>query len=298
MRRSHRLRLVAATMGGIASVAGMGALPAQGVDDVVARAGEYLETFRRDVAGVVLEEKYFQLASGSVTLAREVRSDLAVMSDAQQGWIEFRDVFEVDGKPVRDRENRVVELFAEPRTDALEQARRIVAEGARFNLNVVGVQFDRTINLPMAALMFLRTENQPRSRFLREATETLGGRRVMIVRFEEREKPRLIGTPDEAAARGRFWIELDSGRVLRTNLELHTRRGTTDVAAALTVNFRDYPDLALWLPSEMEETYELTGATRQVLAAIGGRALYSNARKFRVDVDEDVLPDEPAPAAP
>jgi hypothetical protein len=44
--------------------------------------------------------------------------------------------------------------------------------------------------------MFPRTENQPRSRFLREGTETLGGRRVMIVRVEEREKPRRIGTPD------------------------------------------------------------------------------------------------------
>lgn len=298
MRRSRGLRTSVAAVAAVALAVGAETTAAQAVDVVVAHAGEYLAAFQRDVAGVVLEEKYLQQAVARVTVAREMRSDLAVMADPTQGWIEFRDVFEVDGRPVRDRENRVVDLFANPRPDSLDQAKRIVAEGARFNLNAEGVHFDRTINLPMAALLFLRTGNQARSRFQRSGTDSIDGHRVTIVRFEEQRRPRMIGSPDEAAAHGEFWIEPDTGRVLRTRLQLETRRGTTDVAAAVTVDYREHADLGLWLPSQMEEDYEFTGATRDRLAIISGRALYSNVRKFRVAVDEQVLPDnEPAAGA-
>lgn len=255
---------------------------------LVETAGVYVDAFSRAVDGVVLEEKYRQTATGRVTLAREMRSDLAVMADVERGWIEYRDVFEVDNKPVRDRENRVVDLFANPRPDALDQAKRIVAEGARFNLSVPGLQFDRTINLPMAALMFLRSGNQTRSRFTRDMNDTISGRRVTVVLFEERDKPRMIGTSDDAAARGAFWIETQTGRVLRSRLQLDTRRGVTDVTAVVTVDYREVEELDLWLPESMEEHYEFTGSARQQLAVITARALYSNARKYRVNVDERV----------
>lgn len=260
------------------------------VGTALAQAGIYLDGYREHIAGVVLEEKYLQQAAAQVVMARELRSDLAVMADPQQGWIEFRDVFEVDGKPVRDRENRIVELFANPRPDSLDQAKRIVQEGARFNLSPVGVQFDRTINLPMAALMFLRPQNQSRSHYERDSFDSIDGRRVTVVRFEERATPRLIGSSDNASAQGRFWIEQGTGRVLRSQMSLFSRRGTTVITASITVDYRENAILGLWLPHEMNEEYEFTGAVRQRLAIISGRALYSNARKFRVNTDEQVAP--------
>ena len=258
------------------------------VETALAQAGAYLDVFRGQVAGVVLEEKYLQQAQGQVTLARELRSDLAVMEDGAQGWIEFRDVFEVDGKLVRDRQDRVMELFTHPSGNALEQAQRIVREGARFNLNALGVQFDRTINLPMAALMFLRAGNQSRSKFQRDANDSVAGRRVTVLRFEETATPRLMGSPDQAPARGLFWIEQDTGRVLQTRLGIRSRRGTTDITVSINVAYAEAAALQLWLPQSMEESYVFTDGMGRTFATISGRALYSNPRKFRVASDEAV----------
>jgi hypothetical protein len=264
-------------------------LPAQtATETAVAEAGRYLQTFTQQVAGVVLEEKYLQQAQGRVVSARELVSDLAIMADPRFGWIEFRDVFEVDGEAIRDRQDRVVELFANPSPDSLAQAQRIVQEGARHNLNPVGVQFARTLNLPLAALMYLRNENQSRSRFQRESLDSIGGHRVLIVRFEETAEPRLIGSVDNAPARGSFWIEQGTGRVLRTRLEINSRRGTTNIQAIIDVEYGEAPEVGLWLPRQMEENYNFSDGMNRPLANIFGRAIYTNVRKFRVDVEENV----------
>jgi hypothetical protein len=196
----------------------------------------------------------------------------------------------------------VVELFANPSPDSVAQAQRIVQEGARHNLNPVGVQFARTLNLPMAALMYLRSENQSRSEFRRVSLDSVAGHRVLIVRFEEQTEPRLIGSVDNAPARGRFWIEPDTGQVLRTELEINSTRGTTNIQAVITVEYGESPEVGLWLPRQMEENYTFTDGMNRMLANIFGRALYTNVRKFRVDVEENVeeenLPQDSAPVVP
>ncbi len=278
-------------------------LPAQtAVETAVAEAGNYLRTFTEEVAGVVLEERYLQQAQGRVVSARELVSDLAIMGDPRFGWVEFRDVFNVDGKPVRDRQDRVVELFANPSADSLAQAQRIVQEGARHNLSPAGVQFARTVNLPLAALMFLRLENQSRSKFQRVSLDTISGRRVLIVRSEEVSMPRLIASGDNAPVRARFWIEQGTGRVLRTELEMSSRRGTTNIQALIEVEYGEVPEVGLWLPRQMEENYNFSDGMNRPIANVFGRAIYTNVRKFRVDIDESVDDDslkkqETAPAA-
>lgn len=272
----------------------MSAVPSaqSAVETAVAEAGRYLQTFTERVAGVVLEEKYLQQAQGRVVSARELASDLAIMADPAFGWIEFRDVFQVDGEAIRDRQDRVVGLFANPSPDSLAQAQRIVQEGARHNLNPVGVQFARTLNLPLAALMYLRPANQPRSRFQRVSLDSIGGHRVLIVRFEETSTPRLIGSVDNAPARGRYWIEQGTGRVLRTELEISSRRGTTNIQAVIEVEYAESPEVGLWLPRQMEENYTFTDGMGRQLANIFGRAIYTNVRKFRVDIQENVDEEE------
>jgi hypothetical protein len=255
-------------------------------------AAVYVSNLRARLPGVVLEERYLQQTTSRLgegaTRARELLSDVVLMDDERWGWVEFRDVFQVDGEPVRDRQDRIVGLFSQPGADAREQARDIVREGARYNLEVDGASFDRTLNLPLAALRFLQAENQRRSRFERGRTDTMFGRAVTVVTFREEEEPRLIGTPDGAAARGTFWIEQETGRVLRTELHLSTRRGNTTVSGALQVQFAAFPDLALWLPGSMEEDYILTDARERRLATVSGRASYTNARRFGVTVQEQV----------
>lgn len=255
------------------------------IESLLAAAGAYLDQFGRDLDGVVFEEDYFQQSQGQALVARRLKSDMVVLSDPATGWVEFRDTNSVDGKPVADRQARIADLFAAPNANALAQARRIVKEGARFNVAGVGFQLDRTINLPMAALMFLRAENQRRSTFARSRAGVFDGRDIMAVDFKETSKPRLIGTIDGAAAQGTFWIVPETGAVLRTDLRLESARGAADVTASIHVAYGLVPTLQLWLPKTMDETYIATSGI-QLIGAINGHATYGNFRKFNVAVDE------------
>lgn len=282
------VRLVVAALGVAAFAVGR-PVPvrsqAETLASTLAAAGAYLSQLGRDLDGVVFEEDYLQQAQGQVLQGRRLKSDMAVLSDDTVGWVEFRDTQSVDGKPVADRQTRITDIFAHPNANALEQARRVVQEGARFNIRGVGFQIDRTINLPLAALMFLQAGNQGRSAFVRDRSDSVAGEHVMVVTFKETSKPRMIGTADDAAASGAFWISPQSGRVLRTNLRLQTRAGATTVDASIRVDYALVRPLHLWLPKDMEEHYEAAQG-QQVVGVITGRALYENFRRFNVAVEE------------
>src|SRR5207249_2085981 len=167
----------------------------------------------------------------------------------------FRDVFEMDGKPVRDRQERLATLFLKSTSEPLDQALRIASESARFNLNA-SIEIGRTINAPMTALVFLRWENQPRSTFRLDGVERIGGIECAIVRFTERTQPRLIATNNDSPASGAFWIEPASGRIQRSELMLDTeaaQRRIVTVTVRILVNYADQPELKLWLPVSMDE---------------------------------------------
>src|SRR5689334_13043535 len=76
------------------------------------QTAEYAATFQQRLANIVAEEHYVQnvtyrnLPPGrfASNTHRELRSDiLLVQPNGSNGYTEFRDVFEVDGRPVRDR---------------------------------------------------------------------------------------------------------------------------------------------------------------------------------------------------
>jgi hypothetical protein len=101
-------------------------------DEILALATRYMEDFVGRFSNVVAEEHYLQEANHPIR-RRELRSDfLLVRPVGSTGWFQFRDVFEVDGKPVRERHERLTELFLAPSPNALaratEVARRLVRD--------------------------------------------------------------------------------------------------------------------------------------------------------------------------
>jgi hypothetical protein len=244
------------------------------LDALLARAGDYVETYDKTFSAVVSEEKYDQVARTRATVAgrRALRSDVLLINGGAAGFFEFRDVFEVDGKPVRDRTDRLYQLFLHPSPDAIEQATKILDEGARFNVGPI----TRTINVPTLALAFLHRDAQVRSAFEWDGEATVNGVRTAVLRFHELAEPRMIHTVDAAPASGRFWIEPDTGRVVRTELVINS----TVARAQITVTYAPQAKLkGLWTPVRMEESYGI-GATR----SINGTATYTNFRQFNVDV--------------
>jgi hypothetical protein len=274
------------------------------LEQILTRAAAYADAFPTAASGAVREESYAQQlhATGA---ARHLRSDVVIVPDRDNGWLEFRDVFEVDGKPVRDRTDRLVSLFATPTRDAIAQAARIVAEGTRFNLDPVvnAHRVSRTINMPTLAMWFLRSSNQHRFTFHRGRDVTVSNRQAMVVEFKESAKPRLIATNNDAPAHGQFWIDVETGAVLRSELALTNDREDMRVDATITVDYALDAGTTVWLPRAMDEHYDISTHNSEYESSLptrsmginqpyppnitaDGQASYSNIRHFNVTVGE------------
>jgi hypothetical protein len=263
------------------------------LDVVLTRAAAYVEEFRTQLAGIVAEETYTQQESPGQR--RELRSDvLLVRSESFPRWLQFRDTFEVDGRAVRDRDDRLTALFLQPATTAAAQAQRIATESSRYNVGAVM----RTINVPLMPLVFLEADVQERFRFSRAPDtdrpnvpqEQPGHFRltteVWVVRFEERDRPTIIRDPfnrRDVRSRGRFWIEPQSGRILMSEM----RADHPDVRVEVTVSYQSEPLLGVLVPIAMHESYRNTRPNLSGLPAarwetITATAVYGKFRKIGV----------------
>lgn len=244
----------------------------------------YLAGYERDILAIVAEEDYSQHfaapVSGAGGAVRRLKSEILVLSDPQMGTVTFRDVYEVDGKPVRDRDERLARLFAKTSTNAAQEARAVSDESARFNLNISGVSTNRTLNVPMAALLYYRGPFQHRSRFALERIVVERNRRLAIVAFAEQSLPRLISSPNNLAMSGRAWIEINTGRVLETELTytLTSRAGKTE--AKIAVEYVEDAMSKLLMPVTMKETYAVGLA-----GVMTTTARYSKFRRFSVEAE-------------
>src|SRR4029453_8916138 len=121
------------------------------VDELIPKATAYAHDFVDRFSNVVAEERYEQ----EITVPKRKRvlvSDfLLVKYPGNELWQSFRDVAEVDGKPVRDREERLMKLFLQPSSNAVRRAAEISEASARYNLIDIG-----TINNPLLVMAFLQ----------------------------------------------------------------------------------------------------------------------------------------------
>jgi hypothetical protein len=251
---------------------------------VLSRAGAYVVRFERDLATLVAEEHYIQEVLGTAsTEHRELRSDLLFVSKmGTHRYVEFRDVFEVDGRTLRERDERLTQLASRPSDVSMGQ---IVTESARYNIGDI----ERTINVPLLPLMFLIPENQGRFRFGVQKGQTplstlkdlppspyfTVSTEVWVIEYHEVERPTIIRFADrrkDIPARGRFWIEPASGRVLMSELIAEDRT----VHATIDVSYQSEPVLDLLVPIEMRETYWRADQPTRIT----GIATYSRFRRL------------------
>jgi hypothetical protein len=283
---------------------------------VLQRAADYVADFQHRLSGIVAEEHYVQhvlastkrrgcpgnAADASVRncegLASPVesalRSDLLLVRPVgATRWAEFRDVFEVDGAPVRDRAERLTKLFlGDDAPAARERIGQILDESSRFNIGDIA----RNINTPLFAMQVLESANQPRFSFKRTrngipatfssdsapsgafriATE------VWIIEYHETQHGTMIRTGQlkDLPARGRFWIEPSTGRVLMSELIASNR----SISATVDVSYQSEPLIGLLVPIEMREHYQSRRGAR-----IEAVATYGRFRQFQVNVNEQFL---------
>jgi VWFA-related protein len=273
---------------------------------VLQAAGRYVVRFETSFARVVTEEQYRQWADRRV---RTLRSDLVFVSAPREiPWALFRDVYEVDGQRVRDRDARLQRLFMDPSATTLERANAILHESARYNLGAVY----RNVNTPTLPLAFLHPKNQWRFSFERKGTRWILGRQGVEVAYSEQARPTLVrGLDGESLpAKGRFWIAPEDGVVLRAEAAFRFRvlpSTPLGVASALTAlfeaavatEFRPEPGFEIWVPAEMKELHLRVGSAddrEETGDRIEGTARYSKYRRFEVTTEEKLRHEaQPAP---
>ncbi len=258
----------------------------QTVATLLLRSHRYLAEYQRTFSGVVSKETYHQeIRRGErVRRRRGLSSDvLMVWVPSDSSWLLFRDVYEVNGRPVHDRQRRLERLFIESPATALDQAEQIAEESARFNIGDVS----RNVNLPTMALAFLYPANMPRSRFHKAGEETVAGVPTWAIQFVEHTRPTMIRAGEgDLFSRGTFWIDPVDGRVVRSQLRVGDTN--TDVRATITVTYGPNTKLGFWVPAEMVEEY--TKKRGHPDEKIHGTATYTDFRTFQVQVEESIAP--------
>ena len=243
------------------------------VDELIPKATTYAHYFIERFANVVAEETYAQ----EMTLPRQKRvlvSDfLLVRYPGDALWQAFRDVAEVDGKPVRDREDRMMRLFLQPSSNALRRAAEIAGAGVRYNLSDIG-----TLNNPLLVMAFLQRQYADRFRFNLAGRDTDLGPDVRTVRFVEFRQPTLLkwNANADLSSRGLIWIEEGTGRVVKTQLQLGGARYPIRVTTTYTFD----KELGINVPTLMEDWYP------QGMGEFRGKATYGKFRRFEIKTDE------------
>jgi hypothetical protein len=258
--------------------------------EVLARAAAYVADYQLRLSTIVAEETYVQDwysvgPKGRSFARRELRADLALIKPAgAESWAELRDVFEVDGQVIRGRDGHLEQVLRTPATASMGLA-TVLAENARFNVGDV----DRNVNTPLFALRFLEAGNQPRFRFTRGAgtqptpepssprlgdTVFRASAEVWAITYDEVRSGTLVRTArrKDQPARGRFWIEPATGRVLASELILDDRT----VRATIDVSFRSEPALGMLVPMAMRERCE----GKKTGSLVEGQATYSRFRRL------------------
>lgn len=265
------------------------------INAVLSRTADYVAAYKQRLSGIVAEEHYRQqvIATSrpgrpSNRQFRELRSDLLLVKPGDgESWLQFRDVFEVDSKPIRDRDQRLYKLFVEAKSDPRHQAETIQNESARYNIGPL----QRTINIPILALLFFERDNQSRLQYTRASTgnvkrfaDLAEPGDIWLLEFRETGGDTLVRGERgrDIPSHGRAWVDSVTGRILRTE---QISEDTT-VRAVIDVTYRAEKGLDLLVPSEMRENYLL----RRNELRIDGRATYGRFRQFTVTTTEKPKP--------
>jgi hypothetical protein len=248
--------------------------------EVMQRAHAYVTVYEdHELSTVIARERYSQTwldGVGRIKGERILFSDYLLLQLADEDWVAVRDVYEVDGKPIGDRSAGIKALFEGPREQLGERVMNLSKENARFNLCE---QYYRTVNLPTFALRALRPSDRKRMEFSKAGEEQVEGTATWVINFREVKGPTFSGTPEGAdiPSTGRFWIEPDTGAVVRTEMILGGTRRVSG-RATITVTYRPEPSLGFRVPVDMRERYD--NPRRETADVVFAAAFYSDFRRF------------------
>ncbi len=271
----------------------IGNQPGSGFHTILSSAMRYVMNYEQQFALLVSEEHYVQelqrppnpgdnlsrsnpgggMRAGGALNIQNIKSDFVLVQLGMdgEGWMPFRDAFELKGKKLRNRDDRLLKLFLENDKNAFEKAARFNEASTKLHLGNVA----RTINIPTLGMMLLHPRVNERFEFTDGGEETIAGRVLRKTLYREAARPTLIKTTRgrDLALTGTIWIDPFSGTVVKTEMNA----ADPAVRCQVTVTFRKDDAVEMWVPDKMEEYYKAALAVDDILAT----ATYTNVRKYR-----------------
>src|SRR5688500_1565699 len=243
---------------------------------VLDRLHQYLRDYAEVVPATIAIERYSQRVGSRERVELESEFGIVRVPNNPQ-WLGFRDVLRVNGKAVERRDERLSVLFENFTVSAIEQAERISAESARFNIGPLR----RSINDPALVLELLDGRNAHRMRIQKIREVMSNNTPAWIVRFQETGRPTIVQTSSlgDVFAHGQAWLDPSTGRLLRVQAAI---RAISGVRCEVDVTFEKVPQLDFLVPARMMERC-FDGAFVQE-----GEATYEKYRKFTVETRESL----------
>ena len=246
-------------------------------DELMQRVGDYVEGFVDAFSNVVAEERY---EPDSAKHGRpRLRSDYSLVRSPSndRNFMTFRDVVEVNGKPLRNQQERLTKLFLQPSESAIEQATAIAAHSQKY----IPPTSD-----PLLALVFLQREYHSRFRYTLGERDPGQGPDARRIAFLETQFPTILGTINgsDLPTRGTAWVSETDGHVFSTELQL----GSLQTPLTLVTVFGFDKTLRIDVPTEMRESFSASSGLAR------GVARYSRFRRFGVRTNETIDTPEPA----
>lgn len=222
------------------------------LEDILARAAEHHSSFRIRASGMTLDESYTltQTTAGRMLTPLRFQSDVVLINTSDR-LVGLRDPYTLDNAPLRERKPRIVDILKEPTSLAWDRAQRFAQESHfRFIHEIV-----LALNDPMLAVQYVSPEMQSKATFKHEGMKKVDGLEVASINFKERAGRDIrysLGTPGNATASGRLFIDPSSGAIVKS--ELWANSATEAVVS--TVTYARHAETGLWFPAKMMQTFD------------------------------------------
>jgi VWFA-related protein len=233
--------------------------------EVQRRAASYVSTVVASLSNIVAREEFVLTGPD-----RRVTSDFLLVRypGSVQDLLTFRDVAAVNGTALPDRQERLSGLFLQPMSTIRDRVRQISLAAEAHVPPVLN---------PLYVLAFLQGDFQSRFELTVNDAGPEWPREVKEVTFVETARPTLLRAgplgDQDVPARGAAWIEVATGRILQTQLQVRLERSPTTVVTKFRVDDR----LQIMVPEQMRTENP------------AGIAAYSNFRRFSVQTDTAAL---------
>jgi hypothetical protein len=209
------------------------ALTTAQLEDLLDKAGDLSDKYKTLFRDLMAEEKkvfeFYDKKTGKVENQRQMVSDLIVYASQKEPKhvTEYRNIREVDGKPVKNQFERIEKLFERvSKADSPDkEIDRINRESSRydFGARVIGYTIMNAIATWKSLRRFFKYEFAGRER--------VGEQELIVIKFEQTEVVENLGGLEEyrklnvtgPLMRGQYWLDPQTGQLRREHHELFFR---------------------------------------------------------------------------